>query len=204
MKDEVQALICTSSFGMGINKDNVDAVIHVGMPTSVISYAQQVGRAGRNGGEAIAVLIPLTGEDSKLAREFPEYQLITENELELVYRNLPDIGSLREFKDLKNELSFGKDALVKRLKLLASQGAIEQSGDHWFRLHDDWEFEKEEHQEMIEHRRYQVDAMLNYSATEQCLSTYIRPFLGDKQERKPCGKCSNCKGEVPDLLKFDY
>jgi ATP-dependent DNA helicase RecQ len=204
MDNEIDALICTSSFGMGINKSKVDVVIHIGIQPSVSSYAQQVGRAGRNGEEAIAVLIPLKGEDSKLARDFPEYKLTTGSELEVVYRQLPDVGVLRSFDDIKKDVSCNKNELTKRLKLLASQGAIEQDEDSWYRVHDNWEFDAANQQEMIEHRRYQVEGMLDYSLTDTCLPNFIQPFLADNQERSPCGKCSNCTGEVPDILKFDY
>jgi len=179
-------------------------VIHIGIQPSVSSYAQQVGRAGRNGEEAIAVLIPLKGEDSKLARDFPEYKLTTGSELEVVYRQLPDVGVLRSFDDIKKDVSCNKNELTKRLKLLASQGAIEQDEDSWYRVHDNWEFDAGNQQEMIEHRRYQVEGMLDYSLTDTCLPNFIQPFLADNQERSPCGKCSNCTGEVPDILKFDY
>jgi ATP-dependent DNA helicase Q4 len=56
MKNEVRILVCTVAFGMGINKLDIDAVIHYSVPKSIEDYIQQIGRAGRNGNDALCVL----------------------------------------------------------------------------------------------------------------------------------------------------
>lgn len=52
-KGAVKVLICTVAFGLGVDVPNVRCVIHWGPPSSMEQYAQEVGRAGRNGMRAV-------------------------------------------------------------------------------------------------------------------------------------------------------
>lgn len=59
---KTRIMVCTSAFGMGIDKADVRTVIHYDMPESPEAYYQQAGRAGRDGARAYAVLLLHPGE----------------------------------------------------------------------------------------------------------------------------------------------
>ncbi|MBO9128274.1 ATP-dependent DNA helicase RecQ [Bacillus sp. 165] len=57
IQNQLDVISCTSAFGMGINKPNVRYVIHFHYPSNLESYLQEIGRAGRDGKDSIAILL---------------------------------------------------------------------------------------------------------------------------------------------------
>jgi ATP-dependent DNA helicase RecQ len=78
---QVDYICATSAFGMGINKEDIRFVIHFHMPLQMESYLQEIGRAGRDGKQSIAILLYANGDES-LALQLAEGELPSLSQLD--------------------------------------------------------------------------------------------------------------------------
>lgn len=73
---QVDIIVATSAFGLGVDKADVRSVVHACIPESVDRYYQEVGRGGRDGRASLSLVI-YTDEDLKLARSSNKKKIIT-------------------------------------------------------------------------------------------------------------------------------
>jgi ATP-dependent DNA helicase RecQ len=87
MQDEMQIMVATNAFGMGIDKPNVKTVMHVQLPENIENYYQEVGRGGRNGQKAFGILL-LGPDDIQHSKHLFEKSLVDKKELLNIYIKL--------------------------------------------------------------------------------------------------------------------
>jgi ATP-dependent DNA helicase RecQ len=192
LANKVKALVATSALGMGFDKPDLGFVVHLGSPSSPISYYQQVGRAGRGVRHAEVLLLP--GKEDEAIWEyfaslaFPPEDLVRRT-LDVLARaerpvSLPALEPLVELR---------RSRLESMLKVLDVDGAVKRVKGGWISTGQPWTYDADRYAWVARQRKAEQQAMREYAATTDCRMEFLQRQLDD-EGAKPCGRCDNCAG----------
>lgn len=196
LDNKIKALVATSALGMGFDKPDLGFVVHLGAPSSPISYYQQVGRAGRGVERAEVVLLPGM-EDKEIWRYFTSLAFPPQATVERVLDVLGAAGKPMSTMALEPLVDLKRSRLELLLKVLDADGAVRRVQGGWVSTGQPWHYDAERYARITAAREAEQRAMLEYASTKQCRMEFLRRQLDDP-EAAPCGRCDNCTGEQRD------
>jgi ATP-dependent DNA helicase RecQ len=188
IEDRLQFVVCTSAFGMGVNKPNTRWVLHYQAPCTITEYVQEVGRAGRDGkpAEALTLVSEPTGwldsGDRQRSQFFEAQTKALQQKAQKLVGQIPQTGDVR---DISQQFQHGAISL----SWLHSVGQLEWLDPFRYRL--------------VNHPPAQ--SPLQTSASQQ-MQAYLHSrtcrwqvlleafgFRTEAQKMGGCGHCDNCK-----------
>ncbi|HEY2769630.1 MAG TPA: RecQ family ATP-dependent DNA helicase [Solirubrobacteraceae bacterium] len=194
LRNEVKAVVATSALGMGYDKADLEFVVHYQAPGSVISYYQQIGRAGRGVDHAEIVLLRGV-EDRRIQDFFIEQAFPDRDRVAAVLDDLSGAGERgRTSRELLAVVNIGLGRLEAMLKILDVEGAVTRDRTRWVLVPgSDWEYDAERYAAVTALRREEQAAMAAFGSDGRCLMRTLQEQLDDPSP-SDCGRCSVCAG----------
>lgn len=191
-KNQIKAIVATIKLGMGYDKDDIAFVIHFQMPSNIIAYYQQIGRAGRN--IPLAYVFLMSGsEDEEIIEYFIETAFPTREETDSIVSYVRESEGASVSK-LEAALNIRKSRIEKALMFLCSGGYLYKEGSRYYVSPKPYVYQGERYRQIQAIRRREMEQMRELTHTKECLSKYIIRCLDDPAACD-CGHCANCIGE---------
>jgi ATP-dependent DNA helicase RecQ len=206
MNDRARVIVATTAFGMGLDKPDVRWVFHADIADSVDSYWQEVGRAGRDGEPARAILF-YRPEDLGVRRFFAGSGKLDGEQMERLAEAVSAAPGALQPKELQEEVGLSDSRLAMAVARLEEVGAVEvlPSGEVAGRRLDGGSVERalraQANRRSFDESRV---AMIGRYAelTAGCRRDFVLSYFG-QPFHPPCGGCDLCDAGRDEIAAHD-
>jgi ATP-dependent DNA helicase RecQ len=197
---DLDVVVATTAFGMGIDKPDVRFVVHAQVSDSLDSYYQEIGRAGRDDEPATAMLL-YRPEDLGLRSFFASGSAdegVVREVAAAVRRHTRDGDGPVPASELQDELDVPHSTLTRAVNLLEQAEHVTVTGDGELEYVDpkgsldtavDDAVEVAESHTRLERSR--IEMMRGYAETTGCRRQFLLGYFGEELD-EPCGHCDTC------------
>jgi len=170
---ELDWIISTNAFGMGVHKPDIRQIIHDHLPSNTASYVQEVGRAGRDGHQSFATLL-YSPEDEQFTKS-------------VVTMDYPNEYQMEQYDHFRMQAMNPNQMITEQIISETSFRIL----DYWMRRYPIEEV-KSNIQKMQLEKINEVELLKNSLLGEQCIRDGLNRYFGQKTENRPELCCSKC------------
>ena len=209
MAGQLDVIVATNAFGMGVDKSDIRLVVHADIPRSPEAYYQEAGRGGRDGKPTRCVLLFNHGDirlqEFLIDASYPSAELL--RGLWKLLATNPALGKLtRSDDDLEARLkphlpgSPSGAALSAAIRILERHGMLTRDDERLAAARPQPgqypPLEVESLQRRADSERGKLRTMIDYAYYPRCRRQYVLEYFGDvdwaARDRR-CGACDNCE-----------
>jgi ATP-dependent DNA helicase RecQ len=205
LSGRLDVIVATSAFGMGIDKPDIRTVVHAGVPGSLDDYYQEIGRAGRDGRPATAVLVH-DARTIRIPRLLAARTHLGDQAVHNVVDELENAAHGISVSALAEAAQVSIHAVDRMVNELAELGAVGVHGSGRNRtitrarclppsaqLADQLESRDRRRQAVVASR---LEAAREYADTSRCRRSELLAYFGETYD-PPCGNCDNDHAPAP-------
>jgi ATP-dependent DNA helicase RecQ len=197
MHGEVPVIVATNAFGMGVDKPDIRFVYHADVADSLDAYYQEVGRAGRDGEPAEAVLFYRPGDVSSQRYKTGAGRIKTAD-LQAVADALASHKNVASAQELSEDTGLSPRRVLNIVHKFEEVGVSEKLDSGGVRLAAKntpvgmIEAASEQQDALQEMRKHRLMQLQQYAELRGCRREYILRYFGDGFSG-PCGNCDRCE-----------